>query len=214
MKKSIILGAILMLSLAGCSSEPTHDEAMYHTEGGNGYVELSAYTGKDDKRYNKIVETTVSLYNENDEVILENLATQDGVCSIDGLADGTYHYIFGEAGIIEGYEEDTMHAFTVEKGHRNLSENAIITPSAYGEILLQAKTDAGQPLKQTALKVYYLQGEDFIEISEVTTNDKGLVGLNNLTYGTWKVSLDETTELTFDITPDHLEDALTLIQKA
>lgn len=123
--------------------------------------------------------------NQAGEVIAEAISNADGIVNVDGLSPGDYY--FRETKAPENYIRNTSTIpFTIqetaEESPKTIDAGQFINYK--GTAMFNKINETGESLKGATFKVIDNQGNDII--SEVTSNEQGVVSASGLAPGTYQ----------------------------
>ncbi|MDT2841187.1 SpaA isopeptide-forming pilin-related protein [Vagococcus lutrae] len=182
--------------------------------------EMTNYQGsvqliKEDDLGHGLAKAEFTLFNENDEVVHENIVSnKQGIVSVKDLAPGNYY--FKEVKAPEGYQLNTTPIeFTIAaeaKGKPDVLKVSESFINYQGKFTLEKKDEKGQALKGAEF-VLYQKGKSTPYRKDLVTNQEGKIVLDKLPVGDYELKevsaptgyITNTEVIAFEITPEATE---------
>ncbi|MDY3706302.1 SpaA isopeptide-forming pilin-related protein [Vagococcus lutrae] len=170
---------------------------------------------KEDDLGHGLAKAEFTLFNENDEVVHENIVSnKQGIVSVKDLAPGNYY--FKEVKAPEGYQLNTTPIeFTIASEANGKPDVLKVSESFInyqGKFTLEKKDEKGQALKGAEF-VLYQKGKSTPYRKDLVTNQEGKIVLDKLPVGDYELKevsaptgyITNTEVIAFEITPKATE---------
>lgn len=135
------------------------------------------------------VEFTV--YTADGKEVTKTITNEQGIAQVKDLPYGQYYFV--ETKGVDGYlVNDTKYPFTIQENGKTLTFT-VENKEVKGNVQL-LKVDAENPEKKLAGVKFLLQNSEGKTVSEHTTDDNGIIKVENLPFGSYKFVEKKTLE--------------------